>query len=81
MRGREIDKRSAGDRKRMETLGRNIKIQGATTTYSGAYGSREFVKQMEEKLGRHWRNPGPRKPAKSETRTEQTPPFSVCEKV
>ena len=32
----------------------------------------EFVDQIEEKLDRHWRNPGrPRKPAKSKKRTEQ----------
>jgi putative transposase len=43
-------------------------------TYSGKpYGSPEFVEQMEQKYGRHWRNPGrPRKSAKSEKGSEQS---------
>jgi putative transposase len=41
-------------------------------TYSGKpYGSQEFVEQLEQKYGRHWRNPGrPRKSAKSEKGSE-----------
>jgi putative transposase len=43
-------------------------------TYSGRpFGSDAFVERMEEKFGRHWRNPGrPRKPAKREMGTEPT---------
>jgi len=41
----------------------------------------EFVKQMEEKFGRHWKNPGrPRQPAKPEKGQCRLPPFSGREK-